>query len=301
MIRRLSSLLMFLIVSTVGYADDNEEIFSGPQVDENLTAFNARGVLGNLAGKKFDLVTDANGKPTAIIFVHQVTRPSVGLTRLIMNYAAKRAKDGLKSGVVFLTDDPTDTANWMKRARNALPKDVAVGVSIDGQEGPGAYGLNRNVTMTVLIAKENKVTANYALVQPSVQSDALKIARSIVDVLGGGKVPTLAQLGSRGYPKKKGRGNQPGQGTDPKFDSLLRAVIQKTATPEQVKKAVEDVEAYIAGRKALQERIGSIAKRIIAADKLSNYGTEAAQEQLKKWAATYAPKEPLKKQPPRGS
>lgn len=290
---RLSSLILLLLVSTAGFAADDEEIFSGPQIDEKLTAFKARGVLGDLAGKEFDLVADAEGKPTAIIFVHKVTRPSVGLTRLIMNYAAKRAKDGLTSGVVFLTDDPTDTENWMKRARNALPKDVAVGVSIDGQEGPGAYGLNRNVTMTVLVANENKVTANYALVQPSVQADALKIIKAIVDVLGGGEVPTLAQLGARGY-TKKGRDN-PGRGTDPKFDSLLRAVIQKTATPEEVAKAVESFEAYIADKKPLQERIGSIAKRIIAADKLSNYGIEAAQEQLKKWAGKYAPKEQEKR------
>ncbi|MBP87334.1 MAG: hypothetical protein CMJ64_11530 [Planctomycetaceae bacterium] len=272
-----------LFASTISFAAD-EETFSGPQVDEKLAPFKLRGVLGDAAGKEIDIVSEADGKPIAIFFVHEVTRPSVGLTRLIMNYAAKRAEDGLHSGVVFLSDDPTDTENWMKRASHALPKDVVVGVSVDGQEGPGAYGLNRNVAVTVLVGKGNKVTANYALVQPSIQADAPRIAKSIVDVLGGDKVPTLAQLGARGYDKPTARVS------DPKLDSLLRQMIQKTAKPEQVKKAADDIESYVADKKPLQERIGSITKRIIAADKLQNYGTQAAQEQLKAWAKKYGTK-----------
>jgi hypothetical protein len=275
-------LLTVLFASTISFAAD-EEVFSGPQVDEKLTPFKIRGVLGDDAGKEIDVVAKADGKPVAIFFVHEVTRPSVGLTRLIMDYAAKRAKDGLHSGVVFLTDDPTDTENWMKRASHALPKDVAVGISVDGQEGPGAYGLSRNVTVTVLVGKENKVTANYAIVQPSIQADAPKIAKSIVDVLGGGNVPTLAQLGARGY-------------GDRKLDSLLRAMIQKTATPEEVKKTAADIESYVADKKQLQADIGSRAKRIVNSGKLENYGIEAAQEQLQAWAKKYGTKSAPKRE-----
>ena len=77
--------------------------------------------------------------------------------------------------------------------------------------------------------------ANYALVQPSIQADAPKIAKSIVDVLGGGKVPTLAELGARGY-------------SDPKLDRLLRRMIQKEATAEQVKQIAAEVETDVAFR-----------------------------------------------------
>ena len=55
---------------------------------------------------------------------------------------------------------------------------------------------------------------------------------------------------------------------------------------DEVKKAAEAIEAYVSDKKASQERIGSIAKRIIDSGKLENYGTEA-QEQLKKWAEKY--------------
>ncbi|MBI2478909.1 MAG: hypothetical protein HYV60_09825 [Planctomycetia bacterium] len=106
-----------LAATTVLEAD---EPFSGPQLGERLVPFTARGTVGEVAGKEFDLVKTADGKPTLLIFVHEITRPSLGLTRLIMNYAATRAKDGLVSGVVFLSADPTETENWMKRAANVF-------------------------------------------------------------------------------------------------------------------------------------------------------------------------------------
>jgi hypothetical protein len=287
------ALVFTSLATTVIVADD--EVFSGPQVGERLVPFTARGTLGEVAGKEFDLVSTANGKPTLLIFVHEVTRPSVGLTRLVMNYAATRAKDDLVSGVVFLSADPTETESWMKRAAHALPKDVAVGISTDGQEGPGAYGLNRNVALTVLVGKENKVTANLALVQPSVAADAPKIAMEIVEVLGGGKVPTLAELGARGYSDTANA-----RMNDPKLDALLRSLIQKTASEEQVQKAIGAIETYVADKPAARQRIGEIARRIIDAGKLDNYGTPPAQARLKVWAEKYPSKRSEPKRSPRG-
>lgn len=278
----VTALLPLAILASARAADD--EVFSGPQVGERLVPFMARGTLGDVAGKEFDLVRQADGKPIVLFFVHEVTRPSVGLTRVIMEYAAKRSKDGLVSGVVFLSADPTDTENWMKRASHALPKGVALGISMEGQEGPGAYGLNRNVSVTALIGNENKVTANFALVQPSVAADAPKIAKAIVDALGGGKVPSLAELGARGYSTRAERGQPKGRADDPKLDALLRSLIQKDATAEQVQERIDAINAYIKDKQEAQQRIGDIARRIINSGKLGNYGTEPAQIQLKAWA-----------------
>jgi hypothetical protein len=275
-----TALLSISLTATSVLGED--ELFSGPQVGETLVPFTARGTLGDVAGKEFDLVKTAAGKPTLLIFVHEITRPSLGLTRLIMTYAATRAKDGLVSGVVFLSADPTETENWMKRASNALPKDVPIGISADGQEGPGSYGLNRNVALTVLVGNGNKVTANFALVQPSIQADAPTIAKEIVAALGGGKVPTLAELGARGYGDTTNSRIE-----DPKLDPLLRALIQKTATAEQVQEAIRAIEAYVADKPAGQQRIGDTARRIIDGGKLDNYGTPAAQSQLKVWAEKF--------------
>lgn len=180
-------------------AEKQEEVFSGPQKGEKLSGFTL--TISGEEEKELDIVKDAAGQPTLIVFVHAVTRPSVGMARVLGDYAATRKKDGLHSGVVFLTADATDTKAWIKRASGALPKDVPLGIAEGGQEGPGAYGLNRNVTMTILVAKEGKVTANFALVQPSLQADGPKILKEIVEVLGGGKVPSIEELTKPPRPK----------------------------------------------------------------------------------------------------
>jgi hypothetical protein len=137
-----------------------------------------------------------------IVFVHERNRPSVGLARLLGLYAATQKDKGLVSGTIYLTADATATEEWMKIAKGTLQTGIPVAISTDGQEGPGAYGLNRKVQMTVLVGKDDKVTANFALVQPSVQADAPKIAQAIVDALGGGQGPTIEELQKLGGPMR---------------------------------------------------------------------------------------------------
>lgn len=185
------------------FAQDPPAEFSGPQVGEKFTPFTAKAVLGEEAGKEIDLIKSAAGKPLLIVFVHERNRPSVGLARLLGLYAASQKEKGLVSGTIYLTADATATEEWMKIAKGTLQTGIPVAISTDGQEGPGAYGLNRKVQMTVLVGKDDKVTANFALVQPSVQADAPKIAQAIVDVLGGGKGPTIEELQKLGGPIRR--------------------------------------------------------------------------------------------------
>jgi hypothetical protein len=212
MSRPLALALVLALASQVPAQDEKPAEFSGPQVGEKLTPFTTKVILGEQAGTEIDLVKSAGGKPVLIVFVSDVNRPSVGLARLLGLYAATKKGDGLSSGLVFLTADATKTEEWMKVARNALPGGVPVGISADGQEGPGAYGLNRKVQMTVLVGIGDKVTANFALVQPSIQADGPKIAQAIVDVLGGGKGPTAEELQKLAGPMR--RANAPQRRSD---------------------------------------------------------------------------------------
>src|SRR5262245_39516122 len=171
-----------VIVSLVCMLQAQDQIFSGPQVGVKLAPFTVRGVFDDDAGKDLDFVTQSAGRPIVLIFVHDANRPSIAMTRLLSAYTANRAKDGLATGVVWLTDDASEAEMALKRMRHALAQDAPIGISVDGREGPGSYGLNRNVTRTILIGKEGKVTANYALVQPSLQADLPKIIDSVVAV-----------------------------------------------------------------------------------------------------------------------
>lgn len=283
----LLTLSTVLLCAQSSRAED--PVFSGPQIGEKLVQFEAKGVFRDLDGKKFDLVKQADKKPVALIFVHARTRPAFGLTNLTMKFAATRAKAGLHSGVIFLTEDPTSTESWMRRVDKHFPKGVAYGISQDGADGPGAYGLNRNVTLTILVAKEGKVTANFALVQPSIQADGPKILKAIVDVTGGGNVPSIEELAGpryRGQDQKK----PPARQTDPKLTSLLRSIINKQASNEDVDKAAKDLEEYVAKNETARKELGRITTTVVDSGKLSNYGTAAAQTKLKEWRKKFGTK-----------
>jgi hypothetical protein len=258
-----------------------EPIYSGPQVGEKLVPFTARGVFDEQAGKDLDFVQNAAGKPIVLIFVHDVTRPSMAMTRVLSGYTASRANDGLATGVVWLADDATEAETALKRMRPALAQEAPIGISVDGREGPGSYGLNRNVALTILVGKSDKVTANYALVQPSLQADLPKILESVVAVVGG-KAPKLEDL--PGFPAMaKTQTNREAENLRP----LLAPVIRQGASPEEVEKAALAVEEYVNTNEAARREVGRIAKTIVDAGKLTNYGTQRAQEYLSKWAKAY--------------
>lgn len=295
----VSVVLMLSPMSLLLSADD--PVFSGPQVGEKLVPFEARVVFGEAAGSKVqvevfpkekDNKVDAN---VLIVFVHKVTRPSIALTRLVLNYAATSAKEGLQSKLIFLSKDPTDTEALLRRARHALPPTVDPLISVDGQDGPGAYGLNRDMILTVLVAKNGTVTANFPLIQPSVQADAPKIGHAIVKVLGGNDAPSLKEMGFQGarmQPRMANKDNQPR--TTPEQDAIYRSKIApviRAATKEDVVAAANHVEQFAAENDWFRQRVHNASNLIVNGGKLSNYGNETAQEYLKKWAKEFAPAE----------
>jgi hypothetical protein len=275
--------LTALSVSTGASGED--QVFSGPQPGEKLASFTLKGVFDDEAGKEIDLVKQADGKPIVLIFVHELNRPSVGTARIVMNYAAKAHKEGkLVAGMIFLGDDATALEARLKQARGALSKDVVIGISADGQEGPGAYGLNRKMTLTVLVGKEGKVTANFPLIQPSVQADAPKIAAVIAKAIGA-EPPSAKELGIEG--DAKGRAKATDARQDPNLAPLLRAVIRKDATAEEVEAAAKKVEEYVGKNAAAAKQLGDIARRLVDGGVVKNYGTEEAQDYIREWAKKY--------------
>ncbi len=200
--------LAFLVPLGTHSVNANDPVFSGPQVGEALPPLPIERVLSKSDGERLDLVERAAGKPTLVIFFHARTRPGFALTRALLQYANKKQDTGLQPSIVFLADDVSETRKWIETIQKLLPSEVTYGVSHDGIEGPGAYGLNRNMTLTVLVANEGKVTGNFALIQPQLQADGPKILQAIADVTGGGPLPTvdeLLQAPSSGREKMKSR------------------------------------------------------------------------------------------------
>lgn len=167
--------VLFFLLVAVGRAKE----ISGPQVGDALPNFTMRGVLDDEAGKSIDLVKDAGGRPLVIYFLHERTRPSVALARQVLNDAANRKSSGLDAGLVLLTADVAGMEDWVKIATQSLPRGVPIGISTDGATGPAAYGLSPKVIVTVIVARNNRVLANFALTQPDVAGDAATIAAAI--------------------------------------------------------------------------------------------------------------------------
>jgi hypothetical protein len=208
--------------------------------------------------------------------VHQFTRPSHALTRVLIKFAEQHQKT-LYTNMIFLTADVTAMQQRLTRARQALPTKTHVTIAPQGIEGPGAYGLNRKVTLTILFGDEQTVISNTALIEPSVQADALKIITHIAKALKV-KVPTLAELGVESRMAAAGA-------IDAR--ALLGPVVNKTATVAEVNAAAKKVEAEFVKKPNVATHIGGIAQRIIDDGKLENYGTERAQFYLFKWAGLY--------------
>ena len=129
-------------------------LFSGPQPGESMEAFDVEYAFGDAAGKRLQPIKAAGEKPILLIFVHQLTRPSHALTRALLEFA-KKHQDVLYTNMIFLTDDVTAMRQRLGRVKQIVSSKIPVTIAPQGIEGPGAYGLNRKVTLTILFGKNH--------------------------------------------------------------------------------------------------------------------------------------------------
>lgn len=170
-----------------GYWTGQEnKIFSGPQQGEPLPPLKVTGVFGELDGKEFDPIALADGIPQILLFFEGSELGYKGLYIFLDNMPSivvENAKQGLQMTAVFLGNDPDDIAKGIKTEGDYLPKRIPMGISREGREGPGSYGLNRNVAMTVIIAKDGRVLHNFAF-QQIIFSSEPHVLGAIAEAIG---------------------------------------------------------------------------------------------------------------------
>jgi hypothetical protein len=220
------------------------------------------GISGATSQSERDPVAENKGGPIALVFLHALERSLVPLLRVTDEYGALR-KDHLKTEVIFLGADRISAEQRMKAAVNSLKLKANVGLSLDGSEGPGNYGLNKECMMTIVIAKDDKVTANFALVQPGI-ADAPKVIEALARVSGDQNPPSVEKLNVGRNPAmargrdgemrrgaaeaKAGERKEPFPGavpTDEKLVAMLRSFIRPTNDDATVDKVLAEVKAYI--------------------------------------------------------
>lgn len=271
----------------------SDPVFSGPQPAEKLTPFQVIEINGAAAGSPRRILEGGSGRPLAMVFLHGLERSLVPLLRVIDEYGALR-QDRLQTEIVFLAADRIAGEQRIKAATTSLKLKSPVGLSVDGAEGPGNYGLNKDCLMTILVATNRQVAANFALIQPGI-ADAPKVLEALARSCGDTNPPTATQLSERtrgpagaGEPteRRKTEGEkaanpkkEPFPGavpTDGKLQGLLRSFIRKTNDIAAVDQILADVRTHIHGNPDLQKQAIDGWIRILHFG--DRYGTDYARK-----------------------
>ena len=265
-----------------------QSVYSGPQLGEKTTGFKVVSIKGDQTVER-DPVGENKGGPAVLVFIHNVERSLVPLLRVIDEYGAQR-KEQLRTEVVFLSDDRIAGEQRIKAVNNSLKLKANVGLSLDGAEGPGNYGLNKECMMTILMAKDDKVKANFALVQPGI-ADAPKVLAALAEISGDTNPPTVEALSQKAPGMARGEMRAEGNGratqdrkdpfpgavpTDEKLVGLLRRYIRPTNDEATVNQVLQEVRGYVKGNDDLRKQAIDGWTRILHFK--DRYGTAYARE-----------------------
>ena len=137
-------------------------VFSGPQPGEKVPAFVTTNLRGPQAGAQLDPIALADGKLHLMLFVSKSRTFGRFLGQLRQQLQAIEENSGQPwaMSVTVCTDDANGAASSFSVLDQRYPKNLVVGLSNEGSAGPPVYGLDRNLTATVIVAKDGLVTHN---------------------------------------------------------------------------------------------------------------------------------------------
>lgn len=248
-------LLTLAVLVMVNQGIAQEPVFSGPQPGEKTTGFKVLDVTGLHAGKEVDYLAEWKGAPTVLVFLHGLERSMLPFIRVVDEYGFMK-RETLRTLAVFLTDDRLSYEQRLPIIRNSIRMQAPMVISLDGAEGPGNYGLNKKCLVTVIVARDNTVAANFALVQPGIV-DAPKVIAAIAKLIGDTNPPTAERL-------EELRRARTEAGPD---TARPAASAPRNATPmtDLNKFDLNTVEGLKGALRALQVEIESLRRELVAA------------------------------------
>ncbi len=270
-----------------------DPVYSGPQKGEKTAAFKVVDMNSDKKGQEVDYIAEWKGAPTLIVFVHELTRPVAQLLRKLDEHRTKRAD--LRSIIVLLGEDPNKNERYAPVLQSIMKYKSVLAVSSDGKEGPGGYGLNKDVQVTAIVAKDNIVTGNWAITSPN-ETDAPAICKTIDDTMGfqerkpdmearvaaleaeirelRGMIEKLLKQQPAKQPERKLPGAAPKDAT---LNGLMRMLIRAERTNDEVDATLRDMEAHVKDKADLEKELvdGFILLREL------KYGTEYAQKSIR--------------------
>ena len=270
--------------------DGGKEVFSGPQAGETLPKLLVSAVRGDDAGKTFNALGDRNGAQLIILAGPNRTsiRGIIGILRLIAT-VNENSKEQLQPVLIYLGDDKNQLAENANRYLEYMNGDPTIGISNDGRDGPGTYGLNRNVSMTIIVAKDGKVVYNFPFPEGMLTPDP-HVLGAISEVIHTEPEQMRQWLVSAAEERTRAAAtNERNRNGGVDIRALLNPILDKNASDEVIDAAAKKIDLVLEGNKAAAVSVGALASRMVQGN-LESYGTKRSQYHLFKWSRLYGAK-----------
>jgi hypothetical protein len=142
---------------------------SGPQVGDEVAAFEPLNVTGAYAGDRVCQVC-VNGRfPVVLIFAREVSTSLTSLIKKVDEATVKHVNDELGSFTVVLSEDKAMPKQLREIARKEKLKDHVLTVWDKDSDGPAGYKLSKDADVTVLLYVNRKVQFNFAFKKGELQ------------------------------------------------------------------------------------------------------------------------------------
>ena len=184
-----------------GYQTKGKQIFSGPQKGEKLPALKETSLFVDNKGEAFDPIKRAGSRPQILFFQDDSgvgIRGLFGFANAIRQVNEKTEKE-LQVACIFLADEANTITSRYARIFGRLRESgvSVIAIASGGRNGPGSYGLNRNIAQTILVAKDGKVTWNFVSEQGLLFADP-HILGAVAEAVGEKRETVAAWLNTTG-------------------------------------------------------------------------------------------------------
>ena len=148
-----------------GYQTKGKQIFSGPQMGEKLPALKVTSLFGDTKGEAFDPIKRVGNRPQILFFQDAIFGEVPCLFQFAdaIRQVNEKTEKELQIACIFLADEAnTITSRYAGTFGGLRERGVnVIAVASGGRSGPGSYGLNRNISQTIIVARDGKVTWNF--------------------------------------------------------------------------------------------------------------------------------------------
>lgn len=142
---------------------------SGPGAGTEVASLKVYAVTGDMPGQAVDVVVQRAGRPTLYCFVpkEKWSRPTARLLKKLDGSIGDVAADAAIVAV-WVTSDPQQSKDYLPLAQQSLQFGrTTLAVDEINATGPPEWGINTDVDITIVAAKEGQVLKSFALVSPN--------------------------------------------------------------------------------------------------------------------------------------